>query len=282
VIAALSAATIARMPSEKVRTTRAVYTSTGLAVTKRDADRLVQRNLAFTARYYGRALLLQQGRYRARLQRTIVASGADALAHALERRQGAILTSVHLGDFELAASWIAEVLGSRPAVPVAECRSRAWQSFYDDLRTSCGFRLRRPGTRLADLEADLNQGRPVVLMLDRRPSSEGLSSRWFGQPATVSAAASALSLRTGAPIFSAATWQDESGHRKLHFGTPRIVRSQDDEVPLTGKLIDDLETCVRAAPEQLHVPGYPTQLPWRIDIARRMGRAGLEPATKGL
>lgn len=136
-------------------------------------------------------------------------------------RRGVILTSVHLGDFDLAASWIAEVLGSRPVVPVARCPSRAWQSFYDGVRVACGFALRcQEATGLADLERELERGRLIILMLDRRPTRSGVTTRWCGREATVSAAAATLACYTGASLVSTATWGDGSGGRTLAFGPP--------------------------------------------------------------
>lgn len=263
---ALSAAFVARIPSHKLAITRAVYESAGLTRTRAEAELLVQRNLIFTAGYYRRALLLREAHYRRRLQRTITPLGADAIADALTARRGVILTSVHLGDFDLAASWIAEVLGSRPVVPVATCPSRAWQSFYDAVRSECGFALRRQeATRLEELEQELECGRLIILMLDRRPSRAGLATRWFGRAAIVSAAASTLAGRTGAPLVSAATWGDGNGGRKLVFGPPRAVESPGDAPRVTRALVAELETSVRAAREQWHVPGYPRQLPWEVD-----------------
>jgi lauroyl/myristoyl acyltransferase len=267
-VASLSARITVRLPSEKLRITRAVYESARLTRTEQDTRLLVHRNLIFTAQYYSRALRLRNARCRAKLQGTIAPSGADAVADALLRRTGVILTSVHLGDFELAASWIAEVLGSSPVVPVSSCPSRAWKDFYDSVRTACGFTLRHHETRLADLEKDLNQGRLVILMLDRRPPRQGLRSSWFGQPAAVSAAAATLSVRSGAPVVSAATWTDGSGDRRLVFGVPRFGQTLDDAATLTNALIGDLEAAVRAAPEQLHVPGYPAQLPWELRLMK--------------
>lgn len=261
----LSAALVARVPSAKLAMTRAVYETAGLCDTRRETDLLVQRNLVFTVGYYRRALLLRETRYRRRLQRTITPLGADAIADALTARRGAILASVHLGDFDLAASWIAEVLGSRPVVPVAVCRSPAWQRFYDGVRVSCGFALRRQeSTCLEDLEHELDRGRLIILMLDRRPSGARLATRWFDRAATVSPAAVTLARRTGAPLFSAATWLDGCDHRTLAFGRPRVVEYAGDAVPVTRALVADLESAVRAAPAQWHVPGYPRQLPWDI------------------
>ena len=264
--AGLSAALVRRLPSRKLAITRAVYESASLTRDRPETDLLVQRNLIFTAGYYRRALLLREAGYRRRLQATITPIGADAIADSLTAQSGVILTSVHLGDFDLAASWIAEVLGSQPVVPVASCPSWAWQKFYDGVRSACGFALRRQeATRLADLERELSRGRLIILMLDRRPSRSGLGTRWFGRPATVSTAAAALASRTGAPLFSAATWGDGHGGRKLAFGPRHVAASPGTAAAVTSALVTELEVAVRSAPEQWHVPGHPRQVPWAID-----------------
>jgi lauroyl/myristoyl acyltransferase len=263
-LATRSAAVLAHAPSQKLRTTRIAYESAGLSRTGRESDLLVQRSLAFTAGYYARTVLLRQRRHRVRLQETVLVRGATTVAETLARGQGVILTSVHLGDFDLAASWIAGNLGT-PVVPIARCPSPAWQAFYDDVRASCGFELRHGPTRAAELKHDLELGHLVILMLDRRPERGGIETSWFGHRATVSAAAATLSLRTGAPLVPAATWGDGRGQRTLYFGQPRVCNSPGDAAPLTDSLVTDLEAAIRCAPEQWHIPANRHQLPWEVE-----------------
>lgn len=151
---------LARSSNRKFVATRAAYASAGLAATPAGLDHLVQRNVAYTFGYYARAAALSSSRYRRRLHQTIETHGAEHLAQAVDHGRGVILVSPHLGDLELAASFIAQVLGVRPVVPVAVVRPALRQLFYDRVRDACGFDLRRR-TSLETLASDLSAGHAV-------------------------------------------------------------------------------------------------------------------------
>ncbi len=284
---------VSRLPNAKVVATRATYAAAGLAQDPATLNELVCKNLAYTVGYYRRALSLRHAAYRHRLQRTIRVDGLRHLEAASKRGGGVILVAAHIGDFDLAGSWIAEMFGTPPVVPVASVREPARQRFYDDLRRSCGFVVRRQETtRLDDLADDIDRGRIVILMLDRRVDGPSTQVDLLNRTASVSMAPHRLAALTGASLLSAVTWNVSPSSRILSFGAPTRVDastepSRDARITL-GQIAYDIEQAVRAAPHQWHVPADLTQLPWGGAIepsaatTTRMGRAGLEPATKGL
>ena len=261
---------LSKLPSRKLAATRSVYATAGLASTPPALDRLVRRNLTYTAGYYQRAARLVDQRYRRTLQRTIAVRGVDRLEAATSGSRGAILVAAHLGDFDLAGSWIAEVFGRSPVVPVAAVSSAARQDFYDRVRRACGFTLRRQGdTTVNDLATDIRRGRLVIIMLDRQPTGRTIDLDLFGRPATVSAAPHALSAMTGAPVLSAATWNVDRRRRVLSFGDPHAIAPSADPAGGPSPLhhaVRDLERAVLSAPHQWHVPADRSQLPWRPDL----------------
>lgn len=253
-----------RLAAGKLATTRTAYAMAGLAGTAAELDALVAANLRFTLDYYRRLPSLSSSRRRRALQATIEPLRPERLTAALALGRGAILTSVHLGDFDLAGSWFAQVLGAGFVVPVRRIPSPVRQRFYDRARRHCGFLLRRHGdVTLTSLAGELSEGRLVVTMLDRRPMGATIPVSFFGRAAAVSAAPLALARRTGAPIVPAATWGDAAGRRRLWFGAPRTVEAAGPSAAeLAQPLVLELEWAIRQAPEQWHVPAQLSQLAW--------------------
>lgn len=245
---------------QKFRVTRAVYEAASLADNRFDLDALVASNIRFTIDYYRRLARLLDPHDRQRLQRTIVPENADSLAVSEGSGTGAILVSAHVGDFDLAATWIAEVLGRRPVVPVAELGRPFAQRFYAAARTAGGLTLASAeATSTKDLQRHLEAGRIVILTLDRRGGTKVAETDFLGRPARVPAACFALAQLTGAPLLSAATW-NYGGRRILSFGEPHLIGRANGARGVIKALKGELERVIHVAPHQWHVPADPRQL----------------------
>lgn len=251
----------------------AAFEAAGLASTPNDLDLLVTANMAHRLGYYWRTMRLAQDGYRSRLQKSFLVSSIDHLASALAKGQGAILVSAHIGDYDLAASWISQVFGSRPVVPVADLATRRRQAFYDRRRFACGLSVRHAADlRFAELARDLERGRIVILTLDRRTPRDKLDVAWFGTPASVSCAPYQLARRTGAPVLTALTWNAFTGSRVLRFGPPTVLTQTMGNVEMRAaaqRHVGDIEAVIRAVPAQWHVPTDLTELPWDLLQHRR-------------
>ncbi|HWT90760.1 MAG TPA: lysophospholipid acyltransferase family protein [Solirubrobacterales bacterium] len=218
------------------------------------------RNIRFTFGYYRRLVRLLDPHNRQRLQRTIRPANVDSLAVRERPGTGAILVSAHVGDFDLAASWIAEVLGRRPVVPVADLGRPVAQRFYAAARAAGGLTLTSAeATSITELQRHLEAGRLVILTLDRRGGSNVVEIDFLGRPARVPAACFTLAQRTGAPLLSAATWSSE-GQRVLSFGAAQTLSDLSGERRTMECLKKELERAIHAAPHQWHVPADPQQL----------------------
>jgi phosphatidylinositol dimannoside acyltransferase len=265
----------ARLPNRKFTTTRAVY-----AHAHPDADavslaRLAEANVDFVHRYYFRLAALRSRTYRRRLYRGVRCEGTDALHDAARDRRGVVLVSVHLGDFDVAGAWLAEVAGLTPVVTTAEVPSRVRQLFFDGTRRACGVVVRREGdTRATDLLDDLWRGRLVLVMLDRRSPSPTVPVRFLGQPLDAPTAGWELARLSGALLLPGATWRDRADRLVLWCGQPVSITSKTASSERDAQLqalADELEIAVRQAPHQLHVPADPAQLSWRLPVSYPLG-----------
>lgn len=254
----------ALLPTRKFETTRAVYSYAELGSRGGTVDELVAENITYTFSYYARLARLHRRSYRRRLYAEMQCVGTEALATAARERRGVVLASVHLGDFDAAGAWLAEVAGLVPVVPAAAVPSRARQRLFNHARRSCGVVLRRQtATRLGDLMLELDRGRLVLVMLDRRTTGRSLHVRLLGRDALAPTTPWDLACKTGALLLPGATWRTRDGMSILWCGRPipgsDVHRRRDVCIQA---LADELTWAVRQAPHQWHVPANVSETPW--------------------
>src|SRR4051795_2384745 len=97
---------LSRRPNGKFASTAEVHGFVGI-----ERPGLLTDHVEFVYRYYGRLLTLLSARRRRDLQGSIEPVGHEYLLEALEHGRGAVLVSAHLGDFDLAGSWLTQVDG---------------------------------------------------------------------------------------------------------------------------------------------------------------------------
>src|SRR5205823_3652437 len=138
-------------------------------------------NVEHTMRYYRTLVRLPNDRYRRRAQQGLRVLHAERLQSALSERRGVVLLTVHIGIFELAASWITEVLGARVAAPASRSTLLPLRYVDERARAACGVVV-RPSLSgvVSNTLDDLRSGAVVPIMLDRRPVFGGRRVRFFG------------------------------------------------------------------------------------------------------
>jgi phosphatidylinositol dimannoside acyltransferase len=264
--------------------TRSAYRRTGIASTTDELDAMVAANASHTLRYYRRLVRLANARERMRMHAEVDGSGVALLERALSRGRGVILVSGHIGEFDLAASWLAQVRGVPVVVPVART-DLLRQPMFARVRSSAGLDLRRAEkTTLRQLEWELAQNRIVVVMLDRRcTGSACATSLFFAHDAAIARTPALMGWRTRAPIITGAT-HTVDGRSVLSLASLLDADAFDNShgcragiSALTNALVRDLEALIAAHPEQWHVPSDLMQLPWLRGA--RGGQAGAMSAS---
>ncbi|MEN3282736.1 MAG: phosphatidylinositol dimannoside acyltransferase [Solirubrobacteraceae bacterium] len=274
------AALAAPFPNRKFDATRRAYLDLGFASSTDDLNRLVRQNIDFTFSYYLRLARLRQAAYRKRLIATMRFTGTDVLHDAARERRGVILLSAHLGDFDAAGVWIAAELGITPVVTTPPVPSRGRQYFFDDVRRSCGVVVRRQeATRLTHLRRDLEAGRLVLMMLDRKAVGPMRPLRFFNRTIDAPAAAWRLAAITGAAIVPGACWRSDSGTTVLWCGNGRVFKGDEAQSWQDAQaMADQLTDVIRCSPYQLHIPATLEQLSWTVPADHRASR----PRERGL
>jgi lauroyl/myristoyl acyltransferase len=232
--------------------------------------RLTQRVFDSYARYY-----IESFRLPALTNRQVAASfdveGYDEhLLPALQTGKGAILALPHLGGWEWAGRWAAD-LGNRMTVVVEPLDPPELFEWFVSLRQKFGMKVIPVGPEAGSAAlAALRNNEVLCLLCDRDISGGGIPTRFFGETTLLPAGPATLALRTGAALLPTAVYFTD--RRDGHLGVirppvpcERQGRLRDDVRRLTAVVAAELQVLIRRAPEQWHLlqpnwpsdPGYP-------------------------
>ena len=184
---------------------------------------------------------------------------------ARERGNGAILALPHLGGWEWAGRWLADV-GNPVTVVVERIDPPELFDWFAELRGKLGMTVVAlgPDAGRATLQA-LKRNEIVCLLSDRNIGGGGVEVRFFGERTTLPAGPATLALRTGASIFPVAVYftRRPDGHLGVvrpPLSVERRGALRDDVTRVTQYLADELEHLIRRAPEQWHLfqPNWPS------------------------
>ncbi len=251
----------------KFESTRAAYRLAGLAASPAELDHLVLENFRFVWSYYGQFSQLLLSPRRKVLQRGFEVDGLPALSSSLASGRGAILVTPHLGDFDLAGSWLAQRSGLPVIVVVDTVSPRSRQFFFDSCRRRAGVRIRHVSeTRLEDLADDLEHGSLLVLMIDRQVDGPTIEVPFFDRSASISVAPYLLARHCDVPVFAGGATRVANRPAVGHLVPAFDPANEDLEAKeATATLARHLEQLIRRAPAQWHIPTDLDELPWLSD-----------------
>jgi KDO2-lipid IV(A) lauroyltransferase len=193
-----------------------------------------------------------------RVRRATTVEGMELLEAALERGNGAIVVTGHLGSWEIGGAAVA-VRG----IPVDGVALVQGNPLFDaDLvasRRALGMRIITRGGAPREVLRSLARNRVPALVADQNARSSGVFVDFFGSPAATYRGPALFSLRAGAPIFLGVCLRTSRRPQRY-----RVVL-EPVEVQVTGDLEQDterltaahtaaLERWVRRAPEQYFWP----------------------------
>jgi KDO2-lipid IV(A) lauroyltransferase len=177
----------------------------------------------------------------------------DAARAALEARQGCLLVTGHIGNWE-AALTIAPWLGFSPMYVVSRPPKNAMISrAIQAERESRRVRLIPRRGAMAHAPAILRAGGSLALMLDQRARGRALSVPFFGRPARCDRSAGVLMKRLRVPAIVGACFETGEPMRyRIRFYDvlqPTEIRAADLET-ITARINHAYERMIQDAPEQ--------------------------------
>ena len=184
---------------------------------------------------------------------------------ALDRGNGVILALPHLGGWEWAGRWAAD-LGNKMTVVVEPIQPPELFEWFADLRRKFGMTVipLGPDTGPAVLKS-LRNNEVLCLLCDRDITGGGIEVEFFGERTKLPAGPATLALRTGAALLPTAAYFTDRGvgHHGV-IGAPmnceRHGKLREDVQRITQDLAYELENLIRRAPEQWHLlqPNWPS------------------------
>jgi lauroyl/myristoyl acyltransferase len=193
--------------------------------------------------------------------------GYEHIDAAIDRGIGAILALPHLGGWEWAAFWTAQVQHQPVSAVVEPLEPEELFEWFVSFRESLGMNVipLGPGAGAAVVRA-LRDAHVVCLLSDRDIEGNGIEVEFFGEVTTLPAGPATLAIRTGAPILPGAIYYRGKGHHGVIRPPIPVERRgsiREDVQRVTQLMARELEVLIRAEPEQWHVmqPNWPSDRP---------------------
>jgi lauroyl/myristoyl acyltransferase len=192
--------------------------------------------------------------------------GYDRIETARADGRGVILALPHLGPWEWAGFWLAEVAEVPITVVVEPLEPPDVYKWFVDLRESLGMHVVPLGAGVTgEVMGALRDNHVLGLLCDRDLGGGGIEVEFFGETTTLPAGPATLALRTGAPLLPTGVYHEGSGRVGIvrpPLDTTRQGRLRDDVVRVTQALAGELEWLIRQAPAQWHMlqPNWPSDL----------------------
>ena len=200
------------------------------------------------------------------------------------RRQGAILVTAHLGDWE-AATAIAPWLGFHPVYAVARPpKNKPLSVALQAERERRGIRLLPRRGAMREAPRILRAGGAICLLLDHRTSGRPFLAPFFGRPARCDRSAGVLLQRFHSPVIvSSCTLAEEPLSYRVEFH--EVLWPEDwakaDLFEITTRINRGLERMILERPEQyfwLHDRYKDTPSDYSAGARDRSGRTRSAPA----
>ncbi|MGI9602268.1 MAG: phosphatidylinositol mannoside acyltransferase [Acidimicrobiales bacterium] len=227
-------------------------------------DRAVAETFASYGRYYAESLRLPSLDVAA-IDAGFTQEGFDNIVTAVESGTGPILVLPHLGSWEWAGFWLTAVQHLEVTAVVEPLEPPELFDWFASFREKLGMHvlsLESPSIGGALLAA-IRDGHVVCLLSDRLVGGAGVEVEFFGERTMLPAGPATLALRTGAVLLPTAVYQRPKGTHAVcrpPVEAERRGKLRADVQRVTQALADELETLIRAAPEQWHLmqPNWPS------------------------
>ena len=209
-------------------------------------------------------------------------TGFEHILSSVQRGVGPLLVLPHLGGWEWAAYWLAQMHNIKVTAIVEPLEPPELFEWFRSFRESLGMNVVPVGAEAGPAILDaVQQAHAVCLLSDRVVAgASAVPVDFFGERTLLPAGPATIALRTGAPMIPVAVYF--KGDRHFAVCRPPVPaerqgKFRDDVQRITQALAVELESLIRVAPQQWHV----LQPIWPSDF-RALGRpmpkamAGLE------
>lgn len=174
--------------------------------------------------------------------------GLEEAKAAWQLKQGLIIVTGHLGNFELMGARLAQEF---PIWVIARPQSPAVWKVIKDIRERAGMKVLEKFGSVREALHVLRHGEVLGMLADQH-AGEGAGTMvipFFGRPASVFKTPALLAARTGVPIVFGYDVRLADGYHKVVLLPPKEIRSDEVE-SATIWLCKELEKAILQTPEQ--------------------------------
>ena len=178
--------------------------------------------------------------------------GLEHLDRALERGNGAVLVTVHLGNWELAGAALS--LKGYPLHVIVGDQMTTRVKGFAQYRWEKGTRAITPADSFRQIFQALRNNEIIVILLDGYLYDQAVEVPFFGRPMRFPRGAAKLSHRTGAPILPGVCVRNENRHLIARVMPPLhadpALPEEDAVLHTTTELASLMEDQIRAHVDQ--------------------------------
>ncbi len=235
----------------------------GRSLGRLEAHRRVASVFGWYARYYLESFKLPS-LDAATVDAGFAYEGFTNIERAVQQGTGPILVMPHLGTWEWAAWWLAQVPKMKVTAVVEPIEPPEVFEWFTSLRTQLGMDIIPLGPDAGGrLAAAVRRGHVVCLLSDRDIGGTGVPVQFFGETTRLPTGPALLALRTGTPLIPAAVfWRDGGRHAiaRPPLDTARRGSIRKDVARVAQDYATALEGLIREAPDQWHLmsPNWPS------------------------
>ena len=143
----------------------------------------------------------------------------EYLNEVLERGNGAILVSAHLGNWEMGGA-VLPLLGYSLSVVALAHKDPRVNALFNAQREIFGAQVIQTDMAVRRVIENLKQNRLVAILGDRDFGNHGLMMDFLGQPSLIPKGAAYFSLKTGTPIIPVFFLRTADNHFKINVYPP--------------------------------------------------------------
>ncbi|MCX7828404.1 MAG: lysophospholipid acyltransferase family protein [Thermanaerothrix sp.] len=180
------------------------------------------------------------------------AEGLEELDRPLGEGRGVILVTAHLGNWELAAFWMAQ--SGYPLMPIVRPPENGGQAdLLDAFRRKGGVRPISKGEHMSRALKALKGGAVLGVLADQHGGGEGMPAEFFGHRTSTVKGPSVFRYLTGMPVVLLEAWREGPFRHRLRFSPVRWDEGGDREsrIALGVEAVNRaLEGAIRRHPEQ--------------------------------
>jgi KDO2-lipid IV(A) lauroyltransferase len=143
-----------------------------------------------------------------------------------DRREGAVIFTAHMGNWELLAAWLAHRGYPMHAI-VRRHEKKGTEAFVESARARVGLHTISKSDNMLKVLRLLKKGAFVGILGDQYAGHEGISLPFFGYETSCYFGAAALALMAGVPLVPVVSWRDAPFSHCVRVCTPLFIPSRE-------------------------------------------------------